>query len=112
MEPKQKNLDGSLEEPTGAMSAAEVFEKEQQEMYEDFNKTNRQEEGKFEIELSLKIKPTKGRTHSIPICIGTFRGSLIPEALDLAMQQRKFRKILDAVLDLDTETKRHLKTVQ
>ncbi len=56
-------------------------------------------ERKFKIDLKLTIAPGEEKAISIPILTGCYPSSRVEEILTLAMTARRFKKILEAVLD-------------
>lgn len=67
---------------------------------EKFNEENQPMDRMFAVELSLSLKPKEGKAVKIPVLVEELRGSIVNEALKLALDSRRFKKVLAAVLDV------------
>lgn len=78
-------------------------EKGQQEMFSVEDEVEKlaaaPHERKIKVELSVKITPSGDKTVTIPILCGEYPSTRVPELLKLAIEGRRFTKILDAALD-------------
>lgn len=58
-------------------------------------------ERNFEVDLTLKLK--SGKTYTIPILQGSYPNIRIEELLKLALESRRTKNVIQAVLDLPTK---------
>jgi hypothetical protein len=56
-------------------------------------------ERKIKVDLALKITPAGDKTVTIPVLCGEYPSTRVPELLALAMNGRRFKRILEAALD-------------
>jgi hypothetical protein len=93
MDERFTNGDTEHEEGQGEMFAAEdAAEKFIEEIETPF-------ERKFDVDLSLTLKPENGKAYKIPLLTGAYYGKRIEELLELALKSRRSKKIINAMLD-------------
>lgn len=56
-------------------------------------------ERKMKVELTLKLTPSGDKTITIPVLVCEYPSSRVPELLKLAIEGRRFKRILWASLD-------------
>lgn len=81
------------EESQGKLWSSENIE-------EMFNAENQPMDRMFAVELTLKLKPKNGKAVTIPVLNEEIRASIVPEALALSMDARRYKSVLKAVLDV------------
>lgn len=93
----QLRIDGT--EENRPLSFAEKLEKDRELLLENVNRENAPSERRFAVEMLVKLKAGDDKVHTIPVFVGTIRGALTEEALQIAFESRRFKKILRAVID-------------